>query len=71
MTRIARVPLLTFALLLAGFGLPAMAAAEAEKVDGHTAAGKTDNAAATGAVASAASKASVNSSGNRAVIGAS
>jgi F-type H+-transporting ATPase subunit b len=48
MTRIARVPLLTFALLLAGFGLPAMAAAAeaAEKADGHTTAAKADGHAA-------------------------
>lgn len=46
MTRIARVPLLTFALLLAGFGLPALAAAEsAEKTD-HATAEKVDSHAA-------------------------
>jgi F-type H+-transporting ATPase subunit b len=38
MTRIARVPLLTFALLLAGFGVPATAAPEVEKSDSHGAA---------------------------------
>jgi F-type H+-transporting ATPase subunit b len=43
MIRIARVPLLTFALLLAGFGLPAMAAAEAEKTDHATGVAKDDH----------------------------
>lgn len=42
MTRIARVPLLTFALLLAAFGLPALAAPEVEKADhAHPAAAST------------------------------
>jgi F-type H+-transporting ATPase subunit b len=38
MTRIARVPLLTLCLLLAAFGMPALAVPEVEKSDGHGAA---------------------------------